>query len=181
MNKETLLGIITGIIVAIIIYKIAIKATKKYRFGNNPQNYDERQKAEQGQAYKVGFFSVMLYAAIVGSAEIFLKNGLPVEAGVTAYCAIFIGAFAFATYAIFHNSYISINENSTRIKIIFLIIGFMNIVVSIVNIINGTIIENGLLTLKSTNLFCGLLMVALPIEIFIKEKLDEKGTTDEES
>lgn len=178
MNTATLLGIVTGLIVGILIYFIAIKATKKYRFGNKP-DYDERQKTEQGKAYKVGFFSMMLYSAIAGACELCMENGLPIDPGFSAFLSLFIGAFSFATYAIFHNSYISINENPIRTKIIFIVIGTINLISSAVNIANGELIEDGILSFRAVNLACGILMLALVAEILIKERLDKREENEE--
>ena len=181
MNTATLLGIATGLIVGILIYFIALKATKKYRFGNKP-DYDERQKYEQGKAYKIGFFTMMIYSCVYACTEIVFEDGIPFAPGVGAFFALFVGAFAFATHAIFHDCYISTNERPIRTKIIFVVIGIVNLASGAINIFSGELIENGVLTVKAMNFFCGLLMLALVCEILIKERLDSKREKlDEES
>ena len=181
MNTATLLGIVTGLIVGLLIYFIAIKATRKYRFGNKP-DYDERQKIEQGKAYKTGFFTMMLFSCIYLCMEVLLENGIPFAPGVGSFIIIFLGAFSFATHAIFSDCYISTNERPIRKKIIFAVIGIVNIAVSIINIFRGELIENGILSVKAINLLCGLLMLVLVCEILIKERLDVKREKlDEES
>lgn len=179
MNTATLLGLITGIIIGLLIYFITIKATRKYRFGNK-DDFDERQKTEQGKAYKIGFFAIIIFCAIYGAADAILEKGLPIEGSAIAFMAIIVGAFSFATYAIFHDSYISINERSIRTKIILLVIGLMNIISGTGALLNGNIIEDGILTVRISTLLVGLLLLVLLAEILVKERLD-KRECDEES
>ena len=181
MNTATLLGIVTGLIVGLLIYFIAIKATKKYRFGNKP-DYDERQKIEQGKAYKTGFFTLMIFSCIYLCIEILLEDGMPFEPGVGSFIAIFLGAFAFATHAVFSDCYISTNERPIRTKIIFAVIGIVNLTAGIINMFSGELVENGVLSIRIINPLCGLLMLALVCEISIKERLDlRREKLDEES
>ena len=95
MSIATLLGIITGLAVGLIAYFIAIKATKKYRFGNK-EDFDEKQKIDQGKAYRVGFLTFMLYSTISGSLDICLENGLPMEGSIISV----IGLVTFALSAL---------------------------------------------------------------------------------
>lgn len=180
MNTATLLGMLTGVIIALLIWLITIKATKKYRFGNKP-SYDERQRIEQGKAYRIGFFAIMLYNVIYGITGALLDGTMPIDPVLSSFISIFIGAFAFATYAIFHDSYISINEASARTKIILAVIGALNLVSGAINIYNHELFVDGVLTFRTVNLFCGVLLIALLVEILIKEKMNRKESMDEKS
>ena len=180
MSIATLLGIITGLAVGLIAYFIAIKATKKYRFGNK-EDFDEKQKIDQGKAYRVGFLTFMLYSTISGSLDICLENGLPMEGSIISFIGLVIGAFAFASYAVFHECYISLNEKSIRTKIILLVLGVINLMLGLISLYHQDLVENGRLTTRILPLLTGLLLLAIILEILIKERLDKRECLDEES
>jgi len=126
------------------------------------QKYDERQKIEQGRGYRIGYIASMiciLISFIIHSTEI-LPAGYLV---FLVILSVFIGASVLIVYWIWHECYFAINENSKRFLIFIGIFGVFNMVISVVNIVNGWMFENGVPNFRCTN----LLIAVLSLEIFI--------------
>ena len=92
-----------------------------------------------------------------------------------------IGAFAFASYAVFHDCYISLNEKAIRTKIILLVLGVINLILGLISLYHQDLVENGRLTTRILPLLTGSLLLAIILEILIKERLDKRECLDEES
>ena len=148
------LGISCGMLVGFIFRKADDPEGK--------QKYDERQKIEQGRGYRIGFIATMISLLVS-----FILHGTKIlPAGYLGFLVIlsmFIGASIVIVYWIWHECYFAINENSKRFLIFIGIFGIINMVISVINIMNGWMFENGAPNFRCTN----LLIAVLSLEIFI--------------
>ncbi len=168
MNIEKFVGGLTGMVVGILIVAVILKFTKKDK--KIKAKYDERQNQNRGKGYQYGFFTMMF----LNVAAIMIELGeipFPVKSSVVYFFNIIVGVAVYAIYCIFHDSYFSLNENKKRMMILFVIIGAINLVPGIGHIVDGTIMENGMV---SYNLLCGALFIAIFIALIIKSVVEKR-------
>lgn len=172
MDKYTLIGLIVGLIVGALLVIVFIFATRK---GPNRHKlkYDERQIAAQGIAYKAGFFTYFGLFAIFTFFEPFGIE-LPFEFGFMSFLCLVIGICVMATIAIAKDAYFSMNEKVPLIKIIFALIGVMNIFIGVNNYRIGKVIENGKIGMGGINFVCGIMMIYILAIILLKDIMDKK-------
>lgn len=96
---------ILGMLVGIYFGALLLCVRKK----GNPRQYDERQIAGQGKAYKAGFFTMLICDALCCVLE--FADGLPGEPLIWHICALLAGVGAMAVTAIHFDSYISLNSS----------------------------------------------------------------------
>lgn len=78
-----------------------------------------------------------------------------------------ISLAVFATICILKDAYMSLYENVKGVVIMFSAVGILNIAIGIGNIVDGTsLIENGVLSVRCTNLIVGLLFIYI-LPVFI--------------
>ena len=136
------LGVFAGIVMGIVILVVITWIEKKFggKFGafskDKEKVYDERQFLARGQAYKVGFFTLMFYVMIaVLLDEIFEIHILMSLGGM--WIGVCISIAVFAIICIMKDAYMSLQENARGIMIVFGGIGLMNICCSLPNLLHG--------------------------------------------
>ena len=120
-----------------------------------------------------GFFALMGSNAVLlllSVLEVSLFSNM--EVAMTA--SILVGVAVFASYCIWNDGYFALNENRESMLIMFGLIGAMNLVIGIGNLVSGAIIENGALTFRCINLFCALLFLVVFVVLLIKQIKDRK-------
>ena len=143
------------------------------------KKYDERQILEQGKAFKIGFF-VML---ITVEALIILNiSGIAIVADYPVFyqTAIFLGLLTYVVYCIWHESYFAVNEKSTRVSIFFAFIALVNLVIGIINIIHGQLIVDGRITFRILNLLCAVLFIVIFATMLLKRIANSRKSSDDE-
>ncbi len=160
-----MLGILTGILGGLLIAVILIMITKTN--GNPRSEYDERQMAARGQGYKYGFFTFMIgdavYAVLTSGFE-----QLPLCAASAMGLIIILSLLVHISYCIWHDAYFSLNENQQRLKVIFALVGLVNLALSIVSICAGEMVVDGVLQINSLNLFCTAMALTVMAELALK-------------
>ena len=94
--------------------------------------------------------------------------------------AVFLGLITYAVYCIWHESYFAINEKTTRVIIFFAFIALINLVIGIINIINGQIIVDGRITFRILNLFCTVFFVVIFATMLLKRISNSHKSSNEE-
>ena len=169
-----MLGILTGVLVGLLIAVILMKITKTN--GNSRNEYDERQTAARGQAYKYGFFAFMIGDAVYAVLSTGFER-LPLCAASAMGLIIILSVLVQISYCIWHDAYFSLNENQQRLKIIFALTGLVNLALSIRSICAGEMVVDGVLQISSLNLFCVGLFFAFLAELALKYR---KGGAQED-
>ena len=166
-------GIIFGLVFSIFVAEFVF-------FGrNNEKKYDERQILEQGKAFKIGFF-VML---ITVEALIVLNiSGLATVADYSVFyqTAVLLGLVSYAVYCLWNESYFAINQKTTGVIIIFAFIALLNLAIGIINIIHGQVIVDGRITFRAINLLCAVFFVIILIAMLLKRIANAKSSSADE-
>lgn len=113
-------NLITVMVMALIFLICVVIAFIKKKKGYLKCNYDERQKAIQGRAYKYGFFAIGIYQLFNGAICADAKPWADVLD--MNFVGLAIGVFVYASYAIWNDAYVSINENLKSSILLFTII-----------------------------------------------------------
>lgn len=175
-NMGRLLGIAMGVIVGLFVVILLLKITKTN--GKIKCEYDERQETLRGRGFKYGFFTLMICNGIYGFLWIGFE-ALPIDAGAFMILDVVIGTAVYATYCIWNDCYFSLNENRSKLMIIFAVIGAGNLVIGISNLLHGRGIENGIMNYRCINLFCGLLFVEIFIALLLRHFRKEESYEEE--
>lgn len=162
------MGVIIGLLISIVFFGVLIfvflKTTKTD--GSMKCKYDERQQLVRGRGFKYAFFTMVIYNFILGFlAFMEIQYG---DMGTEMINGILAGCVVYVVYCVWNDGYFSMNENMPRILVVLGLIGLMNIILGILSILQGKIMENGILTIRSTNLSCGLMILVLFIVVAIK-------------
>ena len=162
-----LIGIVVGIILVLIILMFVNKD------GRLKTKYDERQLLVRGKAYKYGFFACLISNAVF---MFFMTGdfGFEVFGYSIFFFPILIGVTVQVTYCIFKDGYVGLNTNMTRFIIIIAVIGVLNFALFFRSLFAGDLIINGRMQGPFLNLLCGLLLIIVAVELFIKKLLDAR-------
>lgn len=167
MSLSYIAGFTVGILIVLAVFLIA----RKKLVGCS--KYDERQKAIQGVAYKVGFFAMFAYFIINGFICMELGNWMPVFE--MNFIGIGVGVVCYAGYAIFKDAYISLNTKPLRFLLFMAFVAVINYISFFANSgINSDIPEVYL-----TNLVCGILLTAVCVMLIIKIIIDKVNAKKE--
>lgn len=166
------LGMVTGIFFVFLVCLIIYKRRKKM---GKTTEYDERQKAIQGKAYKIGFFVTMF--SLIANGILCLDTKPWASVIDMNFTGIALGIFAFATYAIWKDAYVALDGKLSRYTWLFAVVGVLNIAVYV---INHTLYESddGLIT----NVIAGGLFLALSLVAVVKliyDRVQSKKELDE--
>ncbi len=169
-----------GLAVGILVGLIAVVLLSKYmnKDGQTKTRYDEMQEKVRGRAYMYAFWTVAAFEilmVVIRSMEI----PFPVDEMMVHLLPIFLGAGVHVGYSIWHHAYIGINNNKTRIGVVFVLIAAVNLLTAIISIVNGGMFVDGKFTAGLTNLLCGLLFVFIGVELFLRHMLDQKSGQEE--
>ncbi|MBQ2804208.1 MAG: hypothetical protein IJF07_09960 [Lachnospiraceae bacterium] len=171
MSAEYKLGILGGVIIGLIIVVVLNMVSKTDN--SIVCKYDERQELVRGKGFKYGYFSIMI-SNVMWILLSLLEVSLFCNIETAMFISIIVGVGVFACYCIWNDGYFALNENRKGLMIVFAIVGGINLYIGLMNVIQGSVLENGSLTMKSANLFCGILLFAIFIMLLLKEAKDRK-------
>lgn len=171
--SEYALGVGCGIIFGLILLAVILKLTKTDGFMKC--KYDERQQLVRGRGFKYAFFTLMFYNVFYGILDVALEKRV-MDNFTGMIIGIVLGAMVYAIYCIWNDGYFSLNENPRRVRIAFFAIGVFNLALAFWSIAHGTVMEDGILTFRGANLFCGIMMLIICGVSFAKQQSTQKET-----
>lgn len=147
-------GIGAGVLVVALLFKKRILSC----------TFDERQERARGVAFKYGFFALMFALFLYGMLDMVLGRWCDAMTGaVLCLCA---GVTVFAITCIVKDAYLSLRENPRHIMTLFAVMSVVNIALGAVHILDGDMVENGILTFRCTNLAVGI-MITVVLAVYI--------------
>ena len=166
-------GLIVGLLGGILVAEF-------FFFGKSGEKkYDERQILEQGKAFKIGFFTMMIIFEVLILINLCGFSTL-IDSTVFYQIAIFIGLLAYVVYCIWTESYFAINEKTNRVIIAFAIIAIVNLIIGILNMIAGQIVVDGRITFKAINPVCALVFLIIFGVMLVKRIVNSKKSSSDE-
>ena len=170
--NATSMGFIIGLMIAAIVLVAIFKYANKD--GKVRTQYDERQKAVRGKAYKYAFHAE-IFAQVVIMCLFMSGVELPIENYALLFVGIIFGCMVLATYCIWNDVYWGLNNDHKRYQIVFAVALVLNILPLIGGIKGGTLLENGKLGMPVLNIVVIIMMAVVYIELLIK-KIKDKDT-----
>ena len=130
--------------------------------------YDERQVSVLGRAYRYAYltllFSLFLY---IGSEAVF---GRWCDAGAGVGICICISVAVLVVTCIWNDAYNRLNERPWRIMLQSIILGILNLVLSILAMRNGEMVEHGILTFRVCCLALSVISGVIPATYLMQRK-----------
>lgn len=161
-------GIIAGLLICYVVLK------KINKNGKVRTDYDERQKVVRGKAYTWGFYGIVIANAILMLLS--SVDGVIKMLGFSAFfIPIFVGIVVQISYSIFKDGYVGQNTNMTKYIIFMTLVSIINIGFGIYEIVDNTMMVDGVLQNGFLNLLCGALFIIMAIELIIKKVIDKRG------
>ena len=161
------IGLVCGLAVVAIVMAILKKVN------NGKCEYDERQIAARGKAYKGGFATFITAELVVFLSEMFMEKPLVIGApGVLSCLIILISCFVFVEIAIFSDAYFSPNKPFP--KAWFIIMVFLGIIM-----IARYFLENDA-WYRIINLATGIFILTVMASIIVKLLISKRKSKSEE-
>jgi len=162
------IGLIVGLILVVCLFKYANKD------GKIRTEYDERQKAVRGKAYKYAFYTDIFVQALL--MLIFMSDyNLPVENYALVFTGVIIGCIVLAAYCIWNDVYWGLNNNHKRYHAIFVIALILNFLPVYFQAKGGSLFENGKIGMPMLNIAVIIMMVIIYAELLIKKFIDNRS------
>ena len=144
--------------------------------GQTKNKFDERQIAARGEAYKWGFFSLMIYEALY---TMLLVLGIRFADEPTGpILGIFVGVAVFGAVAAAKDAYTALDE-TPRSRFLWPILGVLWLVIGVMKIMGGEAVRDGVLTLDSMQLFLGAAFLVIGVVDLI-HRLKNRGSDGED-
>ena len=166
-------GLLIGLIICVILFRYA-NTDKKIK-----TEYDERQQIVRYRAYRLAFYTIMVFEALVCIAGI---GGfeLPMVSYVQHFTGVMIGATVLGVYCIWHDVYWGLNNNKTRYMLIFVFTAILNCIPIIGAAKSGNLIIDGKLGMAALNIMVIAMLIVVVVTLLIKQIADKGGKGEEE-
>ena len=166
-------GLLIGIIIVIILYKI-VNTNHRAK-----TEYDERQQVIRGRGYMYGFYAFVIVECIL----LVLSIGeipLPLSDFILHFCSIIIGCMVLCCYCIWKGAYWGINNNPKRYAIVFIALCILNAIPVIGAAAGGELIQDGRPGFAFVNLIVLIMFGVISVELIVKHIVDQRSATGEE-
>lgn len=116
-------------------------------------DYDERQILARGRAFMWGFFSLMICLMVYGLADMLIEPWCDTLTG--CIICICVSLIVFAVICIRQDAFAGIGQNRKRNLTVLLVLTVANLLFGASHIIDGDMLEDGLLCFRSVSLIVG--------------------------
>ena len=149
MNMDKMFDIFAGLAFAAVIIVVTYILRKEER-ERGENKYDERQLMLRAEGNKKGFHTTIITGAL---AVFLLETGIvpPASATLAIYAALMIGLVTFAVFCIQKDVFFHIGEKGGYYLGLSALIVLTDGAVSVIQIVDGSILEDGVPTFSSCN------------------------------
>ena len=157
-----LVGVLVGVGVVALLFKLkAVDLT-----------FDERQERARGQAYKYGFWTLVVCLFLYGFSDQIFGRWCDVLAG--AMLCIAAALMVFTSVCIVKDAYLSLKEKPRAVLTTLTVVTALNLVVGVMNWKNGRVVEDGILTSGAVNGICGIALLMLLVVYLVNYLLAKR-------
>lgn len=176
MTADKKLLLCVGVFLVLYLGWMAVlifAATKSEKPTKRAAQFDERQIAAQGTAFKWAFWSMLgyniLYMFICGIGGIVWCDDI-----LSMWLGVIVGTTVFCVVCIFRDAYLGRIQSKAGAIILINLFGFGQGLLGLRYLTDGTIIENGVLTADSMYLFITLMALVIDAAFLIKRRMDKR-------
>lgn len=160
-----LLGLACGIFVAAMVLVFVRRRIYGKAFGRSDETFDERQQLARGEAYKAAFFAAMGWMVVGALVRDLLDTSVQMTLGI----CLSVGVFALV--CIKKDAYLSLRDKPKSCIRWFLTLALINLVPFAINLVQGkAIIENGIVTHRTTNLIVAVLLLVVSVAVVLRQR-----------
>lgn len=152
-------GVLVGIGSAAVV--IAVMAAVRKKQGRPKPEYDERQMAARGMAYRWAFLTLMLSLAVNTGVEAIW--GPWAKPGVSAWMLIFLSIGVFIVACVRKDAYFAVAQDPKASLWLFGAVVVLQIPNIIITLRSGGFVEDGLLTWDALSPASGALFLVLTV------------------
>ena len=152
-------GVLVGIGSAAVV--IAVMAAVRKKQGRPKPEYDERQMAARGVAYRWAFLTLMLSLAVNTGVEALW--GPWAKPGVSAWMLIFLSVGVFVVVCVRRDAYFAVAQDPKASLWLFGAVVVLQIPNIIITLRSGGFVEDGLLTWDALSPASGALFLVLTV------------------
>ena len=152
-------GVLVGIGSAAVV--IAVMAAARKKQGRPKPEYDERQMAARGVAYRWAFLTLMLSLAVNTGVEAIW--GPWAKPGVSAWMMIFLSVGVFVVVCVRRDAYFAMAQDPKASLWLFGAVVVLQIPNIIITLRSGGFVEDGLLTWDALSPASGALFLVLTV------------------
>ena len=156
-----------GIVICLIVYAIAQKDDSM------KQNYDERQELLRGRGAKYGLYTMFFMNLALFLSEV-AGVPLPMSTGLALFLSAIVGGGVYAVYCVLKDAYFALNQKANIFIFFFMITAVINLIIGGGAFLDGVAIQNNQLTLRSMNLFCGIMMLLICGALILKKLFKDR-------
>ncbi len=168
MSIAYVCGFVVGILCVAAVFALIGFLWKK-KHGAAYGTYDERQILARGNAYKKGFFCLIIYEMVIGCIELATGWKLFADQMTASFIGIILAVTVFALQCIMKDAYCSLSEKAGSVALLMFGLGVWNLVVAIINYSNGrAFITDGRLNFHSLNILVFVMTVIVGIANLVK-------------
>lgn len=176
LGEYIYIGVMFVMIIAIIFIIRWINKKPSFTAGGEKE-YDERQIAERGKAYKYGF--ITLVAALFGLCIYGNLN----ETGISIalmFASLFAGLSVFVVYSIWKDAFFYIDQSPAKYLVLCIALILINAGSGLMPLFEGKKLMDVLNSPNGANLMCFALFVIVTITIILKMIVSRKEEREDE-
>ena len=149
MLVAVLVGALVGVGIVALLFKLKVMDL----------TFDERQERARGQAYKYGFWTLVVCLFLYGFSDQIFGRWCDVLTG--AMLCIGAALMVFASVCIVKDAYLSLKEKPRSVMTLLVVVSALNLAIGAMNWKNGRVVENGVLTYGAVNGICGVITLTI--------------------
>ena len=169
----TIVSFVLAVILLGVIFVIFLISLSKAAYPEKKASLDERQILINGKGAEYGLTAIAFFAFAMWILEAF---ELPQFAQPNALLvlAVLLGFLVYGVYRIWHGAYFAVNGNSKAITALLGVYTVISLVGGINDIIDGKLVEDGLLTTQCGVTAAGIMCLSFLVTIGLKALKDRK-------
>ena len=168
VTHKDMQGLILVLATAIAALLIVILLAMTQKGEGLKQNYDERQEVLRGRGTKYAFYTMIVQNFVIFMLEA-MDVYLPMSVGYALFLSTLTGIVVYAVYCIWKDAYFALNQKASTLTVLFLVMGIFNLFMGINAFLEGTAVLNNQLTIRSMNLFCGIMILVICGALILKK------------
>lgn len=170
-NWGLTLGLLTGAAVGVVIVWLLFKK----RILNN--TFDERQELARGKAFQYAYYTLLVAVFAYGLSTYIVGRWIDLLTGLTLCMCISVAVFAIV--CIRKNAYLSLKERPKQIMALFAVLSVFNLGIGLIYYMNGSLVEDGVLSFRACNPLVGVLTVIVMIVYAAEQALSRRESEEE--
>ena len=157
MGIEYKAGLLCGMLAGVIVGLLFVVLMKHKKVIDC--HFDERQERSRGKAFKYGFFTLAVLTCLYGALDTII--GVPCDTLAGTFLCFAAAMTVFAAVCIREDAYLSLFEKPKKVMALFAGLSAFNLAVCAGYFLDGTMVEEGVLTFRVCNLAVGVMLLVI--------------------